>query len=104
MINLAMLYTTQLVSVCVRKDLPIMHWLDCAVVVLLVNLLINSCSDVFVLVRLDSFVLNSRSNRLVNTGVVMARTTQEIGDSCLRFVHCVLLVKKYWLMRMENLF
>lgn len=86
-IELAMLDATDLGSVCLGEDFTVMDRLDSAVVVVLVNLLVNGSVDLLVLVRLDRLVLDSRGNRLVDGCVVVTGAAHEVGDSCLRLIH-----------------
>jgi len=86
-VKLAVLYGTKLGGVCLRKNLTILDGLNSAVVVVLVNLLIDGSVDLFVLVRLNSLVDYSRCNSLVDCGVMVAGLVGEVGESCLDFVH-----------------
>jgi hypothetical protein len=90
-VKLAVLNSTELSSVLLGEDLTVVDGLNCAVVVVLVNLLIDSSLDLLVNMRLDNLVLNSRSNCLVNSGVVVARLGHEVCDSCLSLIHCEVL-------------
>lgn len=86
-VKFAMLYTTKLGSVCFWQNLAVMDWLNGAVVVVLVNLLVDSCVDVLVYVRLHSLVLYCWGNILVHCGVMVARAASEIGEGLLNLVH-----------------
>jgi len=72
-IELAMLNSTEFGFVTLGKHLAILDWLYGAVVVILVDLLVNSSIDLFVLMRLDSLMCHSGSNSLMDCGVMMAR-------------------------------
>ena len=86
-VELAMLNAAELGSVCLGEDLTVVDGLDGAVVVVLVNLLVNGSVDLLVLVRLDRLVVDSRGNRLVDGCVVVTGAAHEVGDSCLRLIH-----------------
>ena len=72
-IELAMLHSTQVVRVLFRQDLAVLHWLNSAVVVILVYLLVDSGVHVLMLMRLDSFMLHRRRYNLVYCGIVVTR-------------------------------
>lgn len=86
-VELAVLDGTKLGSVSLRKDITILDRLDSTVVVVLVDLLVNSSVDLLVYMRLDDLVLDGGGNCLVDSGVVVARPAHEVGDSCLGLVH-----------------
>jgi len=86
-VKLAVLYGTKLGGVCLGENLTVFDGLNSAVVVVLVNLLINGSVDFLVLVRLDSLVHYSRRNSLVNCCVMVTGLVGEVGESCLDFVH-----------------
>lgn len=94
-VKLAVLNSTELSSVLLWQDLTVVDGLDSAVVVVLVNLLVNGSVDLLVYVRLDDLVLNSGGNCLVDSGVVVTGAAHEVGDGCLGLVHfggCVVVV------------
>lgn len=82
-VKLAMLDSTELSSVLLGKNLAVLDGLNSAVVVVLVDLLVDCGQDLFVLVRLDDLVLDSRGNCLMDGGVVVSRLGHEVGDCCL---------------------
>jgi len=86
-VKLAVLYGTKLSSVRLGKDLTVVNRLYCAVVVILVNLLVNSSVDLFVLVRLDGLVCYSWGNGLMDSGIMVTRLLGEIGEGCFNLVH-----------------
>jgi hypothetical protein len=86
-VELAMLDGAKFSSVLLREHFAILNWLDGAVVVILVNLLIHSSQDFLVLVGLHNLVLYSRGNCLVDSGVVVTRLGHEVGDGCLGLFH-----------------
>jgi hypothetical protein len=87
-IELAVLDCAELGSVCLWKNFTVLHGLNGAVIVILVNLLVYRCDDFLMLVRLDGLVDDCRSNSLMDGGVMVAGTVSEIGEGCLDFVHC----------------
>jgi len=86
-IKLTVLYSTKFGLVLLWKNLAVHDGLDRTVVVILVDLLVNSSVDLLMYVRLDGLVGDGGSNSLVDRRVVMARTLGEVGESCLDFVH-----------------
>lgn len=86
-VELAVLNSSKLGSVLLGENLTIQHRLDGAVVVILVNLLVDGCVDLLVYVGLDDLVLNSGGYSLVDSGVMVTRAAHEVGDSCLGLVH-----------------
>jgi hypothetical protein len=86
-VKLAVLNSTELSSVLLWENLTVLDGLNSAVVVILVNLLVNGSVDLLVYVRLDDLVLNSGGNCLVDSGVVVTGAAHEVGDSCLGLVH-----------------
>jgi hypothetical protein len=73
--------------VLLREDLAVLHWLDGAVVMVLVNLLVDRSVDLLMLVRLDGLVLHGRCNCLMNSGVVVAGAGREVLDGGSGFLH-----------------
>ena len=74
------------------KDLTVEHGLLSGVVVVLVNLLVDGGGVLLVLLPLDSLVLNSRCDLLVDSGVVLSRLGHEVLDGSLSRFHCEVLV------------
>jgi hypothetical protein len=87
-VELAVLNSSELSSVLLGQNLAVLDGLDSAVVVVLVDFLVNGSVDLLVDVRLNDLVLDSGSNCLVDSGVMVTRAAHEVGDSCLRLVHC----------------
>jgi len=71
-VKLAVLDSSKLCGVLLWQYLAILNWLNGAVVVILVHLLVYSCIDLLVLVGLDGLVNNRGSNSLMNSGVMVA--------------------------------
>lgn len=88
-IELAVLNGTELGRVLLWQNLAVLNWLDSAVVVILVDLLVHCGVDFLVLVRLDCLVNNRRGNSLVDSSVVVSRLAGEVGESGFDFVHNV---------------
>lgn len=87
-VEFAVLYTTQLRSVLFWEDFAVMNWLDCSMIVILVNFPVDGSVDLLMLVRLHSLLLNTGCYCLVDGSIVMTGTANEITDCCLRLVHC----------------
>ena len=86
-VKLLVLYSTNVGSMLFRKDFAVLDWLDSSVVVVLMDFLIHSGCEVFVLVGLDSLMLNRGCNCFMDSGVVVARLAHELSDCCLGLVH-----------------
>jgi hypothetical protein len=70
-VKLAMLHCTELRRVCFWKHFTVLNGLNSAVVVVLVNLLVNGSVNLLVLVRLDSLMHNRWGYSLVDCGVMV---------------------------------
>lgn len=86
-VELAVLDCSELGSVCLGEDLAVLDGLNSAVVVILMDLLVDGSIDLLMYMGLDNLVVYSGSNSLVDSGVVVAGPAHELGDSCLCFVH-----------------
>jgi hypothetical protein len=86
-VELTVLDSTKLSLMLFGKNFTVDDGLNSAVVVVLVNLLVYGSVDFLVYMRLDGLVCDSRSNSLMDCGVMVARTVGEVGKSCLDFVH-----------------
>jgi len=86
-VELAMLDSTELGSVLLWENLTVHDRLDSAVVVILVDLLVDGSVDLLVHMGLDDFVLDSGGYGLVNSRVMVTGAAHEVGDGCLGFVH-----------------
>jgi len=69
------------------KDFLVVNGLLDAVVVVLVDLLVDSSADLFMLSRLDDLFLNGRGDGLVGSGVVVTGLGDEVANSSLCLVH-----------------
>jgi hypothetical protein len=74
--------------VLLREHLLIDRRLLSGVVVVLVNLLVDSGDIMLVLLLLNSLVLHNRGNLFVNNGVVLTRLGHDSFDGSLSGVHC----------------
>lgn len=83
----AVLDGDDVVVVLLREDLLVEHRLLGGVVVVLVNLLVDGGDVLLVLLPLNGLVLDSRSDLLVNGGVVLTRLGHEVLDGGLSRVH-----------------
>ena len=91
----AVLDGDDVVVVLLREDLLVEHRLLGGVVVVLVNLLVDGGDVLLVLLPLNGLVLDSRSDLLVNGGVVLTRLGHEVLDGGFSRVHfdwCLLVV------------
>jgi hypothetical protein len=88
-IELAVLNGTELCSVLLWQNFAVLNWLNSAVVVILVDLLVYCCVYLLVLVGLDRLVNDRRGDCLVDSSVVVSRLAGEVGESGLDFVHVV---------------
>jgi len=86
-VKLAVYDTSDVVLVLLREDLAVVDGLHLAVVVVLVNLLVDGCGDLFMAGGLDRLMLYCRSDLLVDSGVVVARLGHEVLDCLLSPVH-----------------
>jgi hypothetical protein len=86
-IELAVLDSAKLVLVVLWQNLAVMNRLHCAVVVVLVYFAVGGGDDFLVPDRFYNFVLNSRSDSFVDSGVVVSRLGDEVLDGCFGFLH-----------------
>jgi len=80
MIKLAMLDGTDIVVVLFREDLLIVNRLDDGVVVILVDLLVDSGVNLFMASWLHNLMLDVRSDLLMDRGVVVVGLMEEVID------------------------
>lgn len=88
MVKFTMLNAAQLRSMLFWEDFAIVDWLDRSVIMILVNFSVHGSVDLFMLVRLDGFFLNTRCHGLVNRCVMMTGVANEFADCCLGLIHC----------------
>jgi len=87
-VELFVLNGNNVVSVLLRESLLVCDGLDGRVVMVLVNLLINSSGYLLMLVRHDMLLSDGSSNILVNGGLVFSIVREERGNGLLGFLHC----------------
>lgn len=87
-VKLAALDGGNIVLVLLGKNFPVLNGLYGMVVVILVNLLLDSGVDFFVLRGLHSLVHDGRLHLFVNSGVVVTGLVQKPADCFLSLVHC----------------
>lgn len=88
----AVLDGSHVVVVLLWELLGIVDWLDCGVVVVLVDLPVNGSSDILVTVLIDGLVGNCWGSSLVDGGVVVAGLGHEALNCVLSGIHCGLVV------------
>jgi len=88
-LELTVLNGTKVVVVLLWEDFTILDRLDRGVVVVLVNLLIESSLDILVTLTVDGLVSDCRCNLLVDGGVVVTRLGHKVLDCCLGGFHYV---------------
>lgn len=99
---LFVLDTGKIMRVLLWQNLAIVHGLNGSVIVVLVNLLVDCGCDVLVSCGVDGFACYSRSNFLVNSGVMVTSFGHEVTDGGLSFLHCDSLVMRY--LKFDGLF
>lgn len=87
MVELSMLHRTNVMLVLLGQDLLVVNGLHGPVVMILVHLPVDSHVNFLMLGRLDRFMLDSRSNMFVDSGVVVARLGYEVADCSLGPFH-----------------
>jgi len=87
-LELTVLYTSNLIGVLFWEDFAILDRLERCVVVILVNLAINCLGDILVTGVVYMFVLNGRIYSLVDCGIVLSILRKEVSNCGLCFVHC----------------
>lgn len=91
----AVLDRSHVVVVLLWKLLGVVDWLDCGVVVVLVDLPVNGSSDILVTVLVDGLVGNCRGSSLVDGGVVVTGLGHEALDCVLSGIHCGVMLEKF---------
>lgn len=87
-VEFSVLNSAKLCSMLLGENLAVLHWLDSAVVVILVNFLVDGSVDLFMYVRLDNLLLYGWGDGLVHSGVMVTRLAHEVADCCLGLIHC----------------
>lgn len=70
-----------------RENFLVLDWLNCGVVVVLMNLTINYTGMFLVMSRGYMLILNSRVDTLVDGSVVLSILVEKLADSCLGLLH-----------------
>jgi len=83
----AVLYRDQVVVVLFWKNFLMLDRLDRCVIVILVNLLVDSDLSLLPALLVDSLVCDMGSDRLVYRGIVVTTFGHEVGNGCLCFIH-----------------
>lgn len=86
-VELAVLSPDHSVLVLLGQDLGVFDGLDGAVVVVLVDFLLDSSLDFFMLSGLDRLVLDGRSNTLMDGRIVVPSLGRDVVNGLLRSVH-----------------
>jgi len=86
-VKLAVLDFAHLMLVLLWQDLSVMYRLDGMVKVILMHLLVDSCADLLMLVRLHCLVLHSGGDLFVDRSVMVTRLGDEVLNCCLCFLH-----------------
>lgn len=87
-VDLAVLSANQVVRVLLRKNLTVLDGLDGGVEVILVDLTVDDLLSFLVLCASDMLIHNGRVDSLVDGGLVLSILGKEVGNCCLRFIHC----------------
>lgn len=96
-VELAVLSCGDVGPVLLRENLSVLNRLHCAVVVILVDLLVDGSVDFLVLVLLDILVGNGGRYRLVDRSVIVSGLRGKVLDRVLDLVHRDLLrVSEDW--------
>lgn len=87
-IELALLNRTDISLVLLREYLAVQNGLDGAVIVVLVDFLVDGGVDLLVYMGLDGLVGDAGRDSLVDSGVFMAGLRGELTELVLDFLHC----------------
>jgi len=87
-IEFALLNSPDISLVLLWKHLAVLNGLDGAVVVVLVDFLVDGGVDLLMLVRLDGLVGDAGRYGLVDSGVFLAGLRGEVAELVLDFFHC----------------
>jgi hypothetical protein len=82
------LHGCHLVTVLLWKDLAIFDRLNGGVVMILVNVSFHRCLDFFMSDRLNLLMYDGCTLSLINGGVVMTSSPDELGNGSFGFLHC----------------
>jgi hypothetical protein len=87
-VEFPLLNTSHPVLVLLRKDLLVEDGLDGAVVVVLVDLLLNRCPHLLVTLRLDCLLCDGGADVLMDCGVMVTGLGLDVVNSLLCLLHC----------------
>jgi hypothetical protein len=87
-LDVTVLYAGHLVGVLLGKNLAVSDRLDRGMIVVLVNLAVDSGSLIFMLCFGDVLVLNGSVDGLVHGSVMLSVLVQEVANCFLCLVHC----------------
>jgi len=79
---------SEIMVVLLRENLLVSNGLNSCMMMLLMNLSIESSSYAFMLMRFHSFLSNMRSHVLVNGSLVLSVVGKEARNGGLCFLHC----------------
>jgi hypothetical protein len=87
MFKLLVLHACHLMAMLLWENFTVLDRLNGGVIVILMHLSVYGCGDVLMSGRLDLFALDSGCLSLIHTGIVMAGTSNELGDGRSSFLH-----------------
>jgi len=88
MVKFLMLHRSHVMMVLLRKCLLVGNWLNCGMMMLLMNLLVKSSGYALVLMRLHDLLGNRRSDIFIDGGLVLSVVGKEARNGLLCFLHC----------------
>jgi hypothetical protein len=86
-LDLSVLDWDEIMRMLLRKDLAVSNWLNRGVIVVLVDLFIDGCLNLFMGCWLDCLACYRRRYFLVYGGVVVTGLVHEVTDCLLGFIH-----------------
>jgi len=87
-VDFPVLGADQVVGVLFWENLTVLDGLDGGVEVILVDLTVDDLLSFLVLCASDMIIHNGRVDSLVDGGLVLSILGKEVGNCCLRFIHC----------------
>lgn len=87
MVEFSVLYGSEFGVMLLGKNLSVLDGLNGAVIVVLVDLSVDSCRDILVLMWLDCLVLDMWCNCLMDCGVMVSGLGHEVVDCGFGFLH-----------------
>jgi hypothetical protein len=89
MFKFLVLHACHLMAVLLWENFTVLDRLNGSVIVILMHLSVYGGGDVLMSGRLDLFMLDSGYLSLIHTGIVMAGSSNELGDGRSSFLHIV---------------